>query len=352
MGLQETQWYSLVSHAGKGHCLNVHGVETIADKRNVNIYSREDALAQRWQLKSKAGHALLYSALDCVNGEGRYALDYYWGRGNVGNCDVYTAQGNDADALLEAYTVDAAAGLYRLGLACHAGLYLTATGRRSGSDVRWQPYTGGEEQLWQFVAATEDRATYPCRCMRITQRHDGGRRGDGCSHINNSAGRPADYPVDEAGADGGREYLYCPCAEMEVRRLYGVGNKGTNTVWLRSTAPVAMPGLGQKQHLVMMVVHPGDDTLAGLRVGQRFTRGQRLFLEGDDGLATGYHFHISCGTGDLAALPGCSAGWAKNRAGVWVLTVTGRTLRVDEAFYLDKGFTTVKNDAGYAFCPL
>ena len=276
MGLQEAQWYSLVSHAGKGHCLNVHGVETIADKRNVNIYSREDALAQRWQLKSKAGHALLYSALGCVNGEGRYALDYYWGRGNVGNCDVYTAQGNDADALLEAYTVDADAGLYRLGLACHAGLYLTATGRRSGSDVRWQPYTGGEEQLWRFVPATEDRATYPCRCMRITQRHDGGRRGDGCSHINNSAGRPADYPVDEAGADGGREYLYCPCAEMEVRRLYGVGNKGTNTVWLRSTAPVAMPGLGQKQHLVTRATTrwPGCGWGSALPVGSAcFWRG-------------------------------------------------------------------------------
>lgn len=366
MNFDSNAFYHLVSHGGQGLCLNVQGLEQVDDNRNVNVYRWEEVGAQRWRVEACRGYCKLYSAL-ADSRRRQYTLDYYRGKGNAGNCDVYRAAGGDADTLLELRAVRPDEGLYRLQLACHPQLYLTATGKTNGADVRWQPYTGGEEQLWKFaqqagggaadgntddvpgetdggVTAADDAAVYPCKVMNITQRHDGSY-----SHRRHSVAARADWPVDEAGADSGRCWMYCPCDEMEVRRVYGVGNGGTNTVWLRSTAPVRLPGEREKQYLVMMVTHPNDDTLASLRVGQRFARGEAMFREGNDGNATGYHFHISCGTGDLRTVFGSSCGWTKNENGMWVLTVTGRTLRVDEAFYLDTRFTTVKNAAGYAF---
>jgi hypothetical protein len=78
---------------------------------------------------------------------------------------------------------------------------------------------------------------------------------------------------------------------MVIKRIY---TAGTNTIWLESTTPVKMPC--GTDYVTMMVIHPNDDTLSGLYVGQKFTRKQAMFTEGMDG-ATANHFHISVGTG-------------------------------------------------------
>ena len=178
---------------------------------------------------------------------------------------------------------------------------------------------------------------YPTKVMNITQNYDGGY-----SHASNSKGAPADYPIDDACSDSGRDYFYCPCDEMRIAHIYGVGKGGTNTIWLESTAKVNMP-CGD-DYVTIMVIHPNDDTLSKLKVGQKFKRGEKMFLEGNDGNATGYHFHISVATGKFTG-----SGWVKNSKSSWVLSTTGKTIKPELAFWVDDTFTTVKNTKGITF---
>ena len=77
--------------------------------------------------------------------------------------------------------------------------------------------------------------TFPMKIMGITQTYDGKT-----SHYISSHGTPADYPIDIAGKDTGREAFYCPCDEMEVVKIAGdvTGNNHANGAWLGSTSEV------------------------------------------------------------------------------------------------------------------
>ena len=99
---------------------------------------------------------------------------------------------------------------------------------------------------------------YPAKVMNITQSYKGSY-----SHSKNYNGSPRDYPIDEACADAGRSYFYAPF-DCVVKRIYGVGSKGVNTIWIQSTAPVQTPVF--TDHVTVMVIHPNDDTLRRLRV--------------------------------------------------------------------------------------
>lgn len=143
----DTKYY-IVSHRGAGHSLNVHGNNTITNNRNVNIYYKERTDSQRWIVKLQSPGAKIYSALVTQ----AYALDYYRGSSNYGNADVYIADGNDQDSLVDLRTVDAANNLYRIQLVNYPTLYLTAMGNTSGSDVRWAAYDEANAgQVWKFV---------------------------------------------------------------------------------------------------------------------------------------------------------------------------------------------------------
>ena len=179
--------------------------------------------------------------------------------------------------------------------------------------------------------------TYPVRYMRITQNVSGGT-----SHKAHSTGSPADYPIDEACSDGGRDWFCCPANGMRVAHIRGVGDGGTNTIWLESTAPVIMPC--GTDYVTIQVIHPNDDTLKGIREGQIFRRGEKMFLEGNDGNATGYHFHIAVGSGKFKG-----TGWVLNNKNAWVNDTTGRQLRPEEAFFVDPAFTTIMDAAGIDF---
>lgn len=179
---------------------------------------------------------------------------------------------------------------------------------------------------------------YPCKVMNITQNYS-----QSFSHAPHINGTPKDYPIDEACMDGGRDYMYCPCDEMRVEYIYGVGKSGTNTIWLTSTSPVIMP-IGT-DYVTILVTHPNDDDLSKLKVGQKFKRGDKMFREGTDGNATGNHFHIAAATGKYNGI-----GWVRNSVKAWVMSATGRNLKPEEAFFLDRSFTTlVKKDGGIKF---
>lgn len=172
-------------------------------------------------------------------------------------------------------------------------------------------------------------ATYPCKAMRITQNYKGTT-----SHKPHTTGTPKDYPIDEGCSDTGKDYIYCPCDEMKVRRIYGVGTKGTNTLWLESTGEVSFAD-GTKDYLTMMIVHPDDKDLKNLKVGNVFRRGEKITCEGKDG-ATGNHLHISAGKGKMKG-----SGWMQNTKGKWVLTTTVTASKPEDIFYIDPDFTKV-----------
>lgn len=176
---------------------------------------------------------------------------------------------------------------------------------------------------------------YPCKTMKISQTYKGN-----FSHEPNRTGSPADYPIDEAGADRGRDYFFAPC-DLKVVRIYGVGAAGANTIWLESLEPVDMPS--GKDYVTIMVVHPEDDDLKPFKVGQAFKQGAKLFREGTDGRATGNHFHISVATGKIKG-----TGWKQNTKGAWVIQTTGKPLKPEEAFFLPDDIKVI-DDGGLAF---
>lgn len=179
--------------------------------------------------------------------------------------------------------------------------------------------------------------TYPCKTMRITQTYNGTT-----SHKPHVTGNPFDYPWDEGCSGTGRDYCYCPCDKMKVKRVYGVGGAGTNTIWLESTSKVLFTD-GTSDYFTMLITHPNDDDLKKIKVGQTFKRGQAICREGKDG-ATAYHFHFSAGRGKYEG-----NGWTKNSNGKYVMTTTGGTFKPEQLFFIDKALTKILDTKGLSF---
>lgn len=179
---------------------------------------------------------------------------------------------------------------------------------------------------------------YPMKIMGISQSYKGS-----FSHAKYYKGKPNDYPIDDAGKDTGKDGIYCPCNKMKVKRIYGVGGSGTNTIWLESTRKVRFAD-GTADYCTLMIVHPEDSALKGVKVGQKFKRKQKITTEGKDGHATGNHVHISVGKGKFKG-----NGWVKNNLGGWPLTCSKGPVKPEKAFWIDKSFTKIKNSAGLSF---
>lgn len=182
---------------------------------------------------------------------------------------------------------------------------------------------------------------YPQKNMWITQDYNGAT-----SHSKHSKGNPASYPIDDQGEKNTtRDWFYCPCDELEIKRIYGVGTSGTNTIWLQSTSKVVTPTF--TDYVVIKVTHPNDDDLSKLKVGQKFKRYEPIFREGNDNVGTP-HNHMSIARGTFASLK--NSGWVKNSLGAWVLS--GNNKKPEECFYIDPNFTKVIKDRGLKFVTL
>lgn len=179
---------------------------------------------------------------------------------------------------------------------------------------------------------------YPTKVMNITQNYNGKT-----SHYTESHGKPYAYPIDENCGTTARDYFYAPC-DLIVKRVYGIGNAGTNTIWLESKDKVQLAN-GKSSYVTIRVTHPNDDTLKKFKIGQEYKQKDKMFLEGNDGHATGYHFHIEINTCKFKDLD--NNGWIKNNKGAWV--TSPNSIKPEEAFYIDKTFTKVKGMAGLKF---
>lgn len=191
-----------------------------------------------------------------------------------------------------------------------------------------------EKYLKQVNIMDKNYLIYPCKIMRITQNYTGKT-----SHLPHTTGNPKDYPIDEACKDSGRDYIYCPCDRMVVKRNYVTG---VNTVWLESTEKVYFAD-GTSNYFTMLITHPNNDDMYNLPVGKVFNRGDKICREGMDG-ATANHLHISGGKGKYKG-----NGWIQNSNKKWVLTTTSGTYKPEKLFYLDTSFTTVISKGGISF---
>ena len=174
--------------------------------------------------------------------------------------------------------------------------------------------------------------------MNLTQTYTGAY-----SHKSYSSGSPASYPFDEACSSNGKDWFYCPCDEMKLVRIYGVGSSGTNTIFLESTSKVHFAD-GTEDYCSILVMHSDDSDLKRLKEGQLFKRKEKICQEGTDGYATGNHFHISVGKGRFL-----SPTWIQNSKGQWDINTAKGRFRPEELFFVDKSFTTVRSSLGLKF---
>lgn len=180
--------------------------------------------------------------------------------------------------------------------------------------------------------------TYPSQIMRITQSYDGRT-----SHRAHMTGKPHDYSLDEGCTDGGRDWIYCGCDALKVVRITGTKNsKKTNTIWLTSTTACDLAN-GMHSVATLQFIHPNDDDLLKIKVGQIFKRGDKICREGNDG-ASGIHLHLAVGLGTIT-----NDGWVQNTNGSWVLTTTGGPIKPEDAFFVDPAFTTIRDSKGLNF---
>lgn len=166
---------------------------------------------------------------------------------------------------------------------------------------------------------------YPLKNMRITCRYD---EASHKKHNTNVADGNIDYPIDDGGIDTGRDPIYCPCDEMRVTAIRGVGNPSiTNTIWLVSTNPVITPTFTDIAYMVL--THSNDSDFMNIQVGNTFKRGEIICYEGTSG-TTSNHIHLTCGRG-------YSDNWKQNSNGSWI--ITGDSKKPEEVFFIDRSFT-------------
>ena len=123
-----------------GFNLNIHGVETVANERNVNIYSTDDVQAQRWIVKQTSAGPKLFTKLN-----EDFALNI---RTTDNERTMYTAQGNDKDSVLE--FISAGESMCYKIRAYNHDKYLSISGDvKSGADVIWS--SSDKATVWKFV---------------------------------------------------------------------------------------------------------------------------------------------------------------------------------------------------------
>lgn len=165
-----------------------------------------------------------------------------------------------------------------------------------------------------------EKAMYPSPYIRITQKHGIG------SHVDS-------YAIDEAGSDGGIDFINAPFTGI-VKRIY---TKDANEVWLESVEQVLFAD-GTIDYMTIMVAH--DNNISNLKEGQIIKQGQRFYEEGTKGQATGNHIHLEVAKGKFTG-----TGWFKNNAGYWSIN-NGK--KVDECLFIDDSYK-ILDTAGYNF---
>lgn len=127
---------------GTSYYLNVHGSDTVANTRNVDVFTAENCRAQRWIARGTEKDPKLHTAIDET-----FALNIY-----KDDCTMYTAAGNDMDSILE--FVHVSGMKYKIKM-FHHNKYLAIDGTPSiGADVIWVD-SAAAANIWEFIPEEE-----------------------------------------------------------------------------------------------------------------------------------------------------------------------------------------------------
>ena len=135
-----------IRNVSTGCYLNVYGTDTVANNRNVNVYTKEDCLAQRWIPKQTTNGPKLFTAINDAFALNIYTTDSY-------NCSMYTAAGNDNDSILDIEQYGQSGMIFRIKMHNHER-YLTVDGRGSGANAYWSDQKDFGT-LWKFETSDE-----------------------------------------------------------------------------------------------------------------------------------------------------------------------------------------------------
>ena len=159
-----------------------------------------------------------------------------------------------------------------------------------------------------------EKAMYPSKTIRITQRDHQGTHAD-C------------WATDEAGSDGGISSLFAPFTGI-IKKIY---SKDANEVWLESVEPVLFAD-GTKDYMTIMFCH--DNDVSDLWVGKIIKKGEAFYQEGTKGYATGNHCHFECAKGKFTG-----TGWHKDNAGYWSIN-NGKL--VTDCLFVDDSYNIIQ----------
>lgn len=159
-----------------------------------------------------------------------------------------------------------------------------------------------------------EKAMYPIKTIRITQRDHQGTHADS-------------WATDEAGPDGGISSLFAPFTGA-IKKIYSAD---ANEVWLESAEPVEYPD-GTKDYMTIMFAHCND--VSHLWVGKVIKQGESFYSEGTKGQATGNHCHFECAKGKFTG-----TGWHKDNAGYWSIN-NGKL--VTDCLFIDDSYNVVQ----------
>ena len=159
-----------------------------------------------------------------------------------------------------------------------------------------------------------EKAMYPIKTIRITQRDHQGTHADS-------------WATDEAGPDGGISSLFAPFTGA-IKKIYSAD---ANEVWLESAEPVEYPD-GTKDYMTIMFAHCND--VSHLWVGKVIKQGESFYSEGTKGQATGNHCHFECAKGKFTG-----TGWHKDNAGYWSIN-NGKL--VTDCLFVDDSYNIIQ----------
>lgn len=171
--------------------------------------------------------------------------------------------------------------------------------------------------------------TFGMKELRVTQNYNGTTSHK--LHWYNSKNY-ADYPIDIAGKDGGKD-IYYATVDMKVVDIRGIGTSYTNTIWLVATEKCMTPSGEMTPFISLTHFADKDSYVSKLKVGSIVKAGQPICEEGKDG-ATANHLHLVCGNADR----GCGNDLIENSNHKWVSN--GYCMKPEEVMFIDRQFTT------------
>ena len=180
--------------------------------------------------------------------------------------------------------------------------------------------------------------TFGMKVLRVTQNYN---EGNHLPHWKGSTNY-ADYPIDVAGQDGGKDTYYAT-VDMQVTAKRGTAQGYTNTIWLVATEECDTPS-GRLRPFIMLTHWNDDDPYTrNLDRGSIVKAGEPICKEGTAGQATGNHIHLVCGNANR----GVGDNLIKNSNGKWVSN--GYCMKPEQIMYINKDFTQVADTDGIDF---